>query len=155
MTLGPEKPRASIALGFFFVSDMWSRNPKSSLFTLIASFQKLFNIRNNRLIIVKYRQLDGLCSIFLAYSRSQSSCSQLGVKPAAPVNEHQSPHLVVAQVDHIAVASGVAAVSLNDAGVHQLLDGGVDEYSICHFIQCLYGRSDCACIFYRKIDACQ
>ena len=53
---GPGKPRASIALGFFFVSDMWSRNPKSSLFTLIASFQKLFNIRNNRLIIVKYRQ---------------------------------------------------------------------------------------------------
>ncbi len=46
------------------------------------------------------------------------------VEPASPVDEYQRPHLLMGQIDNVAVTGGVAAVTLDDAGGHQVIDDG-------------------------------
>ena len=58
----------------------------------------------------------------LLHRRSKPSRSQLRVKPATPIDKHQGPHLVMGQVDHVAIAVLVAAVALDDTGGHQFVD---------------------------------
>jgi len=71
------------------------------------------------------------------------------VEAAATVDEDQRAHLLVRQVDDVAVAGGIAAVALNDICVHQGLDGGPEL--LRHFLQVLVNHF-CVLLFYRGIE---
>lgn len=60
----------------------------------------------------------------LLYCRFHPDGLQLPVEPAAPVDEHQRPHLLMRQVDDVAVAGRVGAVALDNARRHELVNDG-------------------------------
>lgn len=58
------------------------------------------------------------------YRRLHPDGLQLAVEPAAAIDEHQRPHLLMRQVDDVAVSGCIGAVALDDSRRHEFVDDG-------------------------------